>query len=114
MVSQSDWLPMMIATGFAAIGPPNPARCRKEAADYRCRLCSGKMKRLGYPVSRFSRWGPEMAKRKILLVDEAIARVGAAAARRKTLEDTPRPAQKKPVRSAAMRLAAEVDRLQAE
>jgi len=55
-----------------------------------------------------------MAKRKILLVDEAVARVGAAAARRKTPEGTPQPAQKKPVRSAAMRLAAEVDRLQAE
>jgi hypothetical protein len=31
MVCQSDWLPMMIATGFPAIGPLGP----KEARDYR-------------------------------------------------------------------------------
>jgi diguanylate cyclase (GGDEF)-like protein len=62
-----------------------------------------------------------MAKRKILLVDEAIARLGNPALRqgkpdlRLTVQELePEPTPKKPTRSTAMRLAAEVDRLKAE
>jgi diguanylate cyclase (GGDEF)-like protein len=55
-----------------------------------------------------------MPKRKILLVEEAAARLGAPAARRKAPEAAAPPAPKKPAGSVAMRLAAEVDRLQAE
>jgi hypothetical protein len=35
MVCQSDWLPMMIATGFPAISPSSIGARRKEAGDYR-------------------------------------------------------------------------------
>src|SRR4051794_26456909 len=43
MVAQSDWLPMMIATGFPAIRPPNRPHVRKkEAADYRVAPGGGK------------------------------------------------------------------------
>jgi diguanylate cyclase (GGDEF)-like protein len=69
-----------------------------------------------------------MAKRKILLVDEAVARLVKPAPRpadpapRQIKPDAPRsvpeepaaPPPKKPIRSTAMRLAAEVDRLKAE
>jgi diguanylate cyclase (GGDEF)-like protein len=64
-----------------------------------------------------------MAKAKILLVEEAAARLGKPAIRLKAAPAAAEPAQapvepapkkKKPVGSTAMRLAAEVDRLQAE
>jgi diguanylate cyclase (GGDEF)-like protein len=60
-----------------------------------------------------------MARRKILLVDEAAARLGAAARRKKasgaTGEPKPKPAPApKPGDSAVTRLNAEIDRLQAE
>jgi diguanylate cyclase (GGDEF)-like protein len=60
-----------------------------------------------------------MARRKVLRVDEAAARVGRSAGRSKT-QDKPKgrgeakPLAKKPTRSARMQLAAEVDRLKAE
>jgi diguanylate cyclase (GGDEF)-like protein len=70
----------------------------------------------------------EMAKRKVLLVDDAVARLvkpasrqgkpvsreGKAEARRMAPEERAAPAPKKPTRAAAMALAAEVDRLKAE
>jgi hypothetical protein len=40
MVGQSDWLPMMIATGFPAIDPSK--RPQKEAGDYRDGRWGGK------------------------------------------------------------------------
>jgi diguanylate cyclase (GGDEF)-like protein len=55
-----------------------------------------------------------MAKSKILRVEEAAARLGKPAGRRKPPEGAAEPAPKKPVGSVAVRLAAEVDRLQAE
>lgn len=55
-----------------------------------------------------------MAKRKVLLVDEAASRLGEPAARRNPREEAAAEPQKKPARSTAMQLAAEVDRLQAE
>jgi diguanylate cyclase (GGDEF)-like protein len=55
-----------------------------------------------------------MAKSKILLVDEAAARVGKLVRRRKAPEEVAKPAPKTPARAVAMQLAAEVDRLQAE
>src|SRR6185312_262982 len=45
IVDQSDWLPMMIATGFDAILlPALRIFLRKEAPDYRLRLPAGKAK----------------------------------------------------------------------
>jgi diguanylate cyclase (GGDEF)-like protein len=60
---------------------------------------------------------PIMAKSKILLVEEAVARLDKPAARPNAPnapEAVVEPAPKKPVDSLATRLAAEVDRLQAE
>jgi diguanylate cyclase (GGDEF)-like protein len=54
-----------------------------------------------------------MAKSKILLVEEAAARLGRPV-RRKAAEQVPEPPPKKPASSVSKRLAAEVDRLQAE
>jgi hypothetical protein len=42
MVDQSDWLPMMMATGFAAMTALGVVRGEKEGADYRNRLRGGK------------------------------------------------------------------------
>src|SRR5690348_13103486 len=48
IVAQSDWLPMMIATGLDGIVLPEKLRAtrglRKEAADYRNGPCAGKAK----------------------------------------------------------------------
>ena len=55
-----------------------------------------------------------MAKHKILLVEEAAARLGAPAPRPKAAEAKPKIAPKKSVRARAEPLAAEVERLTAE
>jgi hypothetical protein len=58
MVPQSDWLPMMIATGAAGIYPSNPASGRKEAADYRVAPLPGKPKRAPSTVPRLRQARP--------------------------------------------------------
>jgi diguanylate cyclase (GGDEF)-like protein len=57
-----------------------------------------------------------MARRKIVLVEEAVARLNAPTRPRKRPETVPEPPPppKEPPRATAMRLAAEVDRLKAE
>ena len=55
-----------------------------------------------------------MAKSKILLVEEAVARLAKPPKRLKVAKAVAEPAPKKPARSAKGRLAAENERLQAE
>lgn len=55
-----------------------------------------------------------MAKSKILLVEEAVARLTKPPKRLKVVKAAAEPAPKKPARSAKGRQAAEIDRLQAE
>src|SRR5215469_8837786 len=76
MVAQSDWLPMMIATGLAAIGAfafwLGANGPEKEAGDYMNRPCGGKPIRVGYAGLRGDsgvevkpREGALMAKRSL-------------------------------------------------
>jgi len=59
MVAQSDWLPMMIATGFDGIIAPVWARSapRKEARDYRNDPSAGKAKAVFFAVDMRFAWG---------------------------------------------------------